>query len=418
MADTAIGYVRSSSQIRDEDEQRRLLKDANELGNSLYRLLAEMEGVGTDDLPYPVVAPMQRWIESLGFQNVTFFRALSVANYELKRFTLDDYIGIRAPSPSLAKIVADEKSWPYLRITVPGKARSTLPHFAIVAHEVGHIVHATTNPTFGYEPGALQKFSENVIKKLGVTSLEEDTKDFFAQAANFWASELFADAFGICLLGPAFFFALGAFIESLGPAYVLSTTHPPAVVRRRVAFRKLERGIDFSFLKTFEAVTSVKLSENINSSLLDNAGNPDDLIEKLVAKRLTKPQAIVLCFLPDLVETLADRIYETVDAHIRAIDPAMLYTSHQLKGDLETHLDELVEAVPPIESGVRLSERKETELSTILNVGWAAMLTRLDQVKVARPSSDLASAERAEQLHLLLIKAVELSEARRTWRNA
>jgi hypothetical protein len=50
-----------------------------------------------------------------------------------------------------------------------------------------------------------------------------------------------------------------------------------------------------------------------------------------------------------------------------------------------------------------------------LNVGWAALLTRLDRMaKPKGPFVDLVSGK-MEQLHELLLRAVELSEARRVW---
>ena len=122
-------------------EQKQLLKDVNDLNSDVYKLLVEMEGSGIDDLPYAVVAPMQRWIEDLSIPNVTFFRALSVAKYEISRFRLSDYEGIRHPAEALQLNLADNEKWPYLRITVPSRALGILPHFAIVAHEIGHIVH-------------------------------------------------------------------------------------------------------------------------------------------------------------------------------------------------------------------------------------------------------------------------------------
>jgi hypothetical protein len=46
------------------------------------------------------------------------------------------------------------------------------------------------------------------------------------------------------------------------------------------------------------------------------------------------------------------------------------------------------------------------------------LLTKLDQLKVRTTPDDLLGAEKVERLHDLLLKAVELSEARREWENA
>jgi hypothetical protein len=70
--------------------------------------------------------------------------------------------------------------------------------------------------------------------------------------------------------------------------------------------------------------------------------------------------------------------------------------------------------VPPIEyrdaDGLHAAQ-----LSSILNVGWAALLTRLDQMKNAKGALGDPTASKMEQLHELLLRAVELSEAKRLW---
>ena len=87
----------------------------------------------------------------------------------------------------------------------------------------------------------MNQFSERVLRSLGVQSIDTKSKTFFTATANAWLAELFADAVGICMLGPAFYFALCEFLESNAPGYVLNRTHPPALLRRAIAFRNLSR---------------------------------------------------------------------------------------------------------------------------------------------------------------------------------
>jgi hypothetical protein len=55
-------------------------------------------------------------------------------------------------------------------------------------------------------------------------------------------------------------------------------------------------------------------------------------------------------------------------------------------------------------------------LAGILNVGWAALLAKLgDFPEVTVPPGADADALKMEKLHELLLKAVELSDARLTW---
>ena len=64
--------------------------------------------------------------------------------------------------------------------------------------------------------------------------------------------------------------------------------------------------------------------------------------------------------------------------------------------------------------GDEISAMKPTEFSTIINIGWAVLLSKLSELRV-RTGDDPIGSEKMEKLHGLLLKAVELSEARRLW---
>lgn len=413
---TAIGYLTAASQQgTSESSAIRFLREANKLCNDVYKNLVEMEGSGADALPYAIVAPMQRWVDDLAIKNVTFFRSLAVANYELRQFKRESYEGIRDPSDKLQAILDQKDKWPYLRITVPGKALSILPHFAIVAHEIGHILHERESQAFTLKPSDYAKFEQKVLRKLNRSKLEEHDRLFAREALRFWGTELFADAIGICMLGPAFFFALCAFMESLGRGNIISKTHPSPAIRRRIAFKKLNRSSRYAFQTSFRKATGVALSESMNSNLLDSGSKSDEAIIRTLRGRFSNEEAVILAYMPGLIETIGDEVYQRAEQKIKSLKPDLLYTSSQLEADLAEHLENLVNAVPPIETGRLMFEKKPTELVTILNVGWAVLLTRLDRLAVPKEGVELLNAERSEKLHSLLIKAVELSEARRKW---
>jgi hypothetical protein len=340
---------------------------------------------------------------------------LSVAKYEISRFLLSDYEGIRNPAPSLKRILAEQDEWPYLRITVPSRALGILPHFAIVAHEIGHIIHDNVAPVFDFSAEALTEFSDQVLKSLSIQTITAESKTFFSATTKAWLSELFADAVGICMLGPAFYFALCAFLETNAPEYFLNRTHPPAILRRKIAFRNLAKDGKWDHLSAFHLRTGVALTEDVNSKLLEPPAPMEVIVQSLVMRDFEHEEANILYFLPGLVATLADEIFDRAYEHIRGSQPGLLYTSAALDRDLGEHLEALVAAIPPNESGHELSEKIPTELVTILNVGWAVLLTRLERLAVRQEGQQLLSAEKSEKLHSLLLKAVELSEARRTW---
>ncbi len=58
-----------------------------------------------------------------------------------------------------------------------------------------------------------------------------------------------------------------------------------------------------------------------------------------------------------------------------------------------------------------------TDFRAILNVGWIALLCKLDEFEIDTGGEPdyLIHGAKAEALHSLLLKALELSEIRRQW---
>ena len=110
----------------------------------------------------------------------------------------------------------------------------------------------------------------------------------------------------------------------------------------------------------------------------------------------------------------ATSIFNATQAHLQQNCPQMIYKPSNLDVDLNQHLDLLCSLVPPVEYHDGPTVRA-TSLASILNVGWAALLTRLRSIPPGVGTSGDVDARRMERLHDLLIKAVELAEARLLW---
>jgi len=114
------------------------------------------------------------------------------------------------------------------------------------------------------------------------------------------------------------------------------------------------------------------------------------------------------------MRALGPTIFEATRKHLSAECPTQIYSETELERDLGAHLEQLCNLIPPIEH--RLPGKAEaTTLSTILNVGWAALLTRLDQISAPAGGYGDETARRMERLHELLLKATELAEAKTLW---
>lgn len=416
LLDTADEFLIASQQSNKKDEALSLARDAANLGNGAYQCLSVMRGATVDELPYPLVPPLQRWFDQLGLVNTTFFRAELVVNYELKSFEEGNFKRIRNPSKSLSKAIK-EISWPILRVTVPSRAFAILPHFAIVAHEIGHALTSRINwDLSNFKQQEEASLIQRICQRIGVKNLDSDTVDALQSSFASWFQELAADAFALYLTGPAIFFSLSEFFQLLGGDYGLSCTHPANDLRRKILFDELQKGEADSFAEIFCRHTGQKLTEDFNSPLLVATPSKDEIFQDMKKIYKKDTDAAVLTELHGSIPKVVAVIYSNVKQYMQQNAPEALYTSLRYDQDLKAHLQPMLAAIPPNETGTELSKKVPTEFASILNVGWATLLTKLPELRVKTDDGSLA--EKLERLHGLLLKAAELSEARRLWGSA
>jgi hypothetical protein len=227
-----------------------------------------------------------------------------------------------------------------------------------------------------------------------------------------WINEIKADAVGHYLSGPAFYFALCGYLELAGRTYGISPTHPPSDLRRRLLVNQLASGSP-SFADVFVRVTGLPITETTNSAHVPVCPPTDRLFIEL--RKVYDDAVAATCVeLVSYIEVIAAAIFSETQAYLQKHAPDLLYEPQHLELDLDRHLNLISVLVPPIEyrddSGLH-----PARLASILNVGWAALLTRLGRMKKTKGSFRDPTSSKMEQLHELLLRAVELSEARRLW---
>jgi hypothetical protein len=402
------------------DQAAALVADANLLGNQAYEFLQRLEGSEADQIPHQVIGPFKRWVAGLGIDNTIFFRADHVPNYELATYGDVQSLAARLnnPSASLTKAVG-EVTWPFLRLTVPSQALGMLPHFAIVGHELGHAIQSRISPDLSAFNAAGQESVQRTADRLAKAGLTFGVQEQVDRQTILgrWMNEIISDAVGYYLAGPAFFFALSAFFELSGAGLGIGLWHPPSFVRRRLIVERLRAGAP-SHASVFEAATGLAIDDDMNSPHLTALPNPDDLDNALKGNVQMPMHPIIaaICVeLVPLIESIAGAFYDEAESVLQNSKPDMLYTPARLEADLANHLEPLCHLIPPIEhreAGVP----KAATLAGILNVGWAALLAKLgDLPDAAVPPGADPIAQKMEKLHELLLKAVELSDARLTW---
>ena len=416
LLDTATEYLETSrQQATPISTTENLVKDAGSLAHTGFECLRFMAGADLDDLPYPIVQPMQRWFKDLGLLNTTLFRAEHAAIYELRPVTKSFFQRIRNKSKSLTDAI-DAIEWPLIRVTVPGKALGIIPHFSIVAHEVGHAMFNKIGLDLSSEKKKEGKLIKRIETRLSQSPLTHDSRDKLRKVHISWLKELSADAFAFFIMGPALFFASSEFFQLLSPDYGVSETHPPDDLRREVVHNKLLQG-QKSFAVVFKDITGETLTKDFNSHLMKNLPNMTDFYDDLINQFSDPLAAAIMTELVPYFRDVSYLIFDQTQHYLEQNCPEIIYTPEEFERDLQDHTDALLSAVPPIETGLDLNQKTPTEFTSILNVGWVLLLTQLDDFRV-RTAGNGDITEKADKLHSLLLKAVELSEASRVWRSA
>lgn len=419
LIDTAQGYLETARDAATlPPDAFTLAQDANNLGDNAYRLLEQLEGAGADQIPHPVVSPFQRWVSGLGVNESIFFRSDHVANYELATFSglLNSLQGLNSPSQSLQDAIANI-NWPFRRVTVPSQAMGMLPHFAIVAHELGHAIQDRKQLDFTPHATDISAAAQRTEARLQAEGLQFDTSRQieWRDALNSWINEIWSDAVGVYLAGPAMLFALGALFEITGGGVGLSSTHPPHITRLKLLAECLaakEGGESHS--EVFESLAGRPITDRMNCPHVGDLPDSDALYIELRGRVGPEAAAIAVELAP-LIEIIAPDIYAEAKRLLIQSNPEMVYYSQNLRDDLSHHLDAICALIPPIEHRGPDGTQAST-LAGVLNVGWAALLCKLDEFPATScPHGYDETAAKMEKLQELLLKAVELSEARQQW---
>ena len=415
---TAQGYlVKSFASDLPPDSASKLLKDAELAGKQAYDMLQRMEGTDSAYIPHQIIAPFEDWATALGIENTLFFRAEHAPNYEVRWFPKEaNGHRLNGQSKELVKAL-QTASWPVMRITVPSHAMGMLPHFAVVGHELGHCIAEPIKNAIDEVGIDYSEVCNKISTRLETHGLTLGEAEFsaFSIVLFDWIEELVADAIGLYIAGPAFYFALFGFLEMAPNGIGLATSHPPSSLRREILATRLKAGPK-SFFQCLGEKLGFKIEDSINSPNLTICPSVDALFELLTNRDngWDVPTAAICAELVDFVPTLVDKIHSAAKTHLLSLAPQLIYDVEQFEADLDNHLSEVYLLIPPIERQVN-GIAESAGLATILNVGWAALLGGLEDFPPPDKNDLDAQAQKMERLHSLLLKALELSEARTVW---
>lgn len=380
-----------------------------------YQMLDKLNGAGVPEVPYAIVNPLTRWFTAIDPDKSFFFRSQNRFDYEIEQHPEPALARLSYLHPSL-EAISRRLKWPVEFITVPGDAFGTVLHLSLVAHEVGHVAYDRHRKVFDRRLKALCGRSRDALLSdaleasgwadipAGLTS--EILVARLPDIVGSWLEETFSDAACFFITGPAGYFSLCDMFQLSDWRHTRS--HPAADIRLSLMREAMSQG-NPSFKSLLQNAIGTQTWERLA---------PDHVLSGSPA-RITFEEAEVEPDLAPLIawyRRFASKAFAAAIEVLRKKYPELEYTPKQFKRDITEFESDLLEAIPPIESGVDLNKRKPVPLTAVLNVGWLVMLSKLGEVKIkVAGDQHLRDGQTAERLNGLLLKAVELSEIRLEW---
>lgn len=427
------GFNRYRAQAAAPPDQR--LRWLQQVGSGL----AELEHLfGRLSVPVaptltPLLAAFTRLLDRLVPGRPPIFRPVRDFNYELEEFHSTDFADLLLAATKLHQ-------WPMLFITLPTGLLDSPRAHVLVAHEIGHAVAAVHREKVALngverdaaaaagtalppavapllpEPVAPRKELLQIAKdRWNETGLPAPQKPTGTQPtvdgallleivaavgvdandlAQAWLEEIFSDAVGTCLFGPAFMVSMLEVLLTTGSMERGTPSHPPLAARLKCIGRTLqhpELGFDPGRLPT-----------NLRNRF-ETAMTEADAVLKVAPMRIGSDARLYAAVRDMLLAHMDDVVKIAID-HVKASNA--LYTAVQFQADVEKYTEEFVlTGVPPID--------KDATLATVFNVGQVLCSDHL-----GRFCPGVDDREKERRVDDLLLKAIEVNEIATSWNEA
>jgi hypothetical protein len=378
-----------------------------ELVPLFHELVGLVEGSDVHHSPGQLIVPLRRYVKSVIPDAEIIVSSKPELNYSIQEisrtlkqtFAFDELKNAREQLPELLFL-----------LNIPAAESGHILIHATVSHELGHALYDQHKMAEKLLPNV--KIRDDLIKQL-VTSLSASNKQpvppltellqrqqitsLVTRRITQWLIELSADSIGLELFGPALYFAGVHLLTSLNHIESCSESHPPTKLRVKLMSRILKKDYPLdlwdggakSFFQDWDDISGTPLIlrtpvDHIAAECL-NSDATLDLIAKAVAA---------------------------------VIPQELKYTHMQLRQDVSELVPLLLELIPAGELGP-LDKSVAVKLPSIINAGWHIYLSRFDTFKSKLHSSEQRDSRlSAKKLHELILKSLEISETKSSWKEA
>lgn len=352
----------------------------------LFNLLEVVVHSEAQRIPSPLVAPFESILRRFFPTAMLLVRYSWEYNFHyenLGRFLTasSQYSGLQLPAPPPEHFIV---------LGFPATERENVLLHCAFGHEVGHFL-AQALQLENRIPVTIEPASYQAIPA------QDQPNVFYAILA--WYRELFSDAFGIYLLGPAYFLAFSQI--GLQALSMPSLDHPHPHLRLNWMLTLLRRR---GYLDERDAAGTV-----VRAGVPDNEFKQH--LEEWAAFLQNNPPPQLGLFYRCVSDAVSLAL-DLIEDQVRAIVGPHGYTPEEYIREVEPLTGRILHLIPPVEGdGV-----PAPSFISILNSGWVVNATRLPQLEelLAATTPD-ARAEVRKILSSILYKAIEYHVIKSLW---
>ena len=391
----------------------------------LCNLLEYIEGSEIQNTPAPLINPLRRLARRCLPNSEIIFRSYSQLNYSYapltkllrKVFSDDTFKGLVQGLPGFFAVISFPKV----------EANYVLLH-CMVAHEIGHGLYQEKNleddliPLVQIKDTTLDRLAREIVESesnkqdvsaevpLKEAEVTESLriKGVLTQAINEiirnWVEELTSDGFGVCIFGPAYFFAFINFVSAIRLLHSTSPTHPSPRIRMELMCHLL------NLKKSQEKDERDTLGfQNVFK------GSTKEFVQKWVKVSYMRGQAVSP--ISDIVEESIRPIIPSICSKVMETMNGSEYTAQKYAEKVPTLCDLIENLIPPNEEvDFEKKEIINTDVVSILNAGWDVYLSHMDDfAKNLKLTYQVNKLKCDKKLNELLLKAIEFNEIKTRW---
>lgn len=422
---SASAQIKSSINGIAADSELRNLLTASELTLRIYRyakyfnllhgLLGYLRGARIDDTPAALIPPLRRFVRRCAPDAEVLFTANPELNYTV--IEIGSNLRRAFAGTEIEPLLADFPD-AYIVISLPSvEAKNVLLH-CIIAHEIGHELYKrgglekTLLALVKVDESKVEKVIDDAIKGLppdgtpgaalapSATQIRQGIRRALNETILSWLEELGCDALGLCLFGPAYYFAFVHFIVSFQHLDVTSASHPAPRLRLLLMRTMMLEGDPSNRLAFTNAFYTELRRKYDDWDHVISAQEPDHPVHK-----------IAFAAVKQTLDAIAS------ESMMIAKGAGLTFTAAQVASvkDLRTMLLHLI---PPVErAGSSLDAFTITDLVSILNAAWQVYQTDLADLATKSDLNLKADAAAVkDRLNDIVLKTLELLEISTRWK--